>query len=647
MSVSNSVRKSILTLSAVFSIAGSAWSQQHTEYIPPDELKKLSMQELADLEITTVSRRPEKLSEIASAVQVITTEDIRRSAATNIPEALRLLANLQVAQLDVRHWVISARGFNSVYSNKLLVMIDGRTVYSPLFAGVFWDVQSVPLEDVDRIEVISGPGGTIWGANAVNGVINIITKKAKDSQGGYLLLGGGLKTRAIPEFRFGDKIGKQWYYRGYGQYFNRDYSEFRENLSAREKWEFFQGGFRLDGELSEKDQVMLQGNFYYGERPVSPPSTADGQNLMGQWRHLFSERAETIIGIYADRTWRRDSLSGIGDQLITLDFDIHHNLVFDTHRMTFGAGYRRMKDETSNYTLVHGFIPKDRDLDLFSAFVQDEIALLDDKLKFTAGVKFQHNEFSGFEWQPSMRLAWLPWKSFMIWSAVSRAIRAPSRIDVDYFIPAYHVPSDEPSVAGGPDFTSEKLMAYEWGSRVQMPFGLILSLSTFYNKYDDLYSVENLPNTLQFQVKNGIRGNSYGAEVMVHVQPVRSWTIRGGYTYFEKTLKRKPESLALPITLTNLGRDADHQYRIHSMLNLPGNVQFDLVFRRMGELPASQFDQATPAYHELDARIGWQIGSVEIAVAGQNLLDRSHVEFQQVKIPRNFYGKIVWRFSNE
>src|SRR5438477_3979741 len=365
--------------------AGSALAQTYAASGAPSELKKLSLEQLLDLEVTSVSRRPEKLSETASAIQVITQEDIRRSGATSLPEALRLASNLQVAQADARQWAISARGFNNTLANKLLVMIDGRAVYTPLYAGVFWEVQNVLLEDVDRIEVVSGPGGTLWGANAVNGVINIITRSAKDTQGLLVTGGGGSLLQDFGAVRYGGAAGSNFFYRIYGQRFDRNNSVLANGNNARDQWDMTQGGFRTDWFPSDANTVTFQGDSYAGSEQGAPADTkVDGQNALGRWAHAFSEQSELQVQMYFDRTWRRVP-NQFAEDLKTYDFDIQHRVAWgDRQTIVYGAGYRLMQDRVKNSPAI-SFLPPDRDLQLFSGFVQDEITLAPERVKFARG----------------------------------------------------------------------------------------------------------------------------------------------------------------------------------------------------------------------------------------------------------------------
>ncbi|HEY3405740.1 MAG TPA: TonB-dependent receptor [Ohtaekwangia sp.] len=624
-----------------FSVASCDLYAQAQQESAGGNLKKLSIEELMEVEVTSVSRQPEKLTEVASAVQIITQEDIHRSGATSIPEVLRLSPNLQVAQLSSQHWIISARGFNAGFSNKLLVMIDGRTVYSPLFAGVFWDAQQVVLEDVERIEIISGPGATVWGANAVNGVINIITKRARDTQGLFVTAAAGSYLRGQYVARYGGQIGSRTYYRVFAQHNNRD-NTFRSDGSDKDdRWYITQAGFRMGVEASESSSFSIQGNVYSGTEKTLPEESAiDGQNIMGRWNYAFSETSEMSLQLYFDRTWRRDIPSTISDELETYDLDFQHHFKWGSvQHVVWGLGYRLMEDKTQNATPIVGLVPQDRNMDLFSSFIQDEIRVAD-PLKFIIGAKFQHNEFSGFEIQPSARLAWQVNSRNTVWAAASRAIRAPSRIDVDYQLPTYDVPDGVPNVDGGPNFDSEKVLAYELGYRTQLSKKITLSLASYYNIYDDLYSVEALPNTVTYQIQNGVEGNSRGIEFSGTADILPDWRLRGGYTYFYKNLEPKPGHIA---NTAVLGNDAENIVLIQSTVTIVKYLQVDAVFRYIDQLP----EPLVSDYFSYDVRLAWVTKHWEFSVVGQNLYEKRHIEYateQTAEIPRSIYGRISWRY---
>src|SRR5882724_10229959 len=385
----------------------SAFVQAQVTTPSPSELKRLSVEALMDIEVTSVSRRPEKLSETASAIQVITDEDIRRSGAAKLPEALRLASNLEVAQVDSRQWAISARGFNNTTANKMLVLIDGRTVYTPLYAGVFWDVQDPLMEDIDRIEVISGPGATLWGANAVNGVINVTSKSATDTQGLLFMGGGGTELRGFSSVRYGGQLSSKAHYRVYGKFFDRNSVVLRNGQDAADDWHMGQGGFRMDWDTSKSNLFTLQGDYYSGRmgQRHTDDTVVDGGNVIGRWSHSFSERPDLKLQLYYDRT-HRNVPNTFAEVLDTYDVDFQHRFPLgDRQAIVWGFGYRLNKDNVTN-SVGLAFLPPRVSRQEFSGFVQDEIALVKDRLHLTIGTKIEHNAFTGFEYQPSGRLAW-------------------------------------------------------------------------------------------------------------------------------------------------------------------------------------------------------------------------------------------------
>src|SRR6266436_4982228 len=454
----------ILVMIALLFFAGHSFAQTQNTNTNPNALRTLSLKELMDIEVTSVSKRPEKLSETASAIQVITKEDIRRSGVTSLPEALRLASNLEVAQVDSRQWAISARGFNNTTANKMLVLIDGRTVYTPLYAGVFWDVQDSFIEDIDRIEVISGPGATLWGANAVNGVINVTSRNSKDTQGLLFSGGGGTELRGLSSVRYGGQLSSNAHYRVYEKFFDRGSGVLSNGQDAVNGWHMGQGGFRVDWDASKANLFTLQGDLYtgrMGQRNMDD-TAVDGGNVVGRWSHRFSERSDLKLQLYYDRTHRRVP-NTFAEVLDTYDVDFQHRFPLgDRQSIVWGLGYRVNRDDVTNSPGL-AFLPARVSRQSFSGFVQDEIALVKDRLQLTIGTKIEHNAYTGFEYQPSARLAWKASRRQMIWGAISRAVRTPSRIDRELF-----VPGRQPFLlAGGPGFLSENLSAYELGYRTQ------------------------------------------------------------------------------------------------------------------------------------------------------------------------------------
>lgn len=604
------------------------------------KLKALSIEELMEIEVISLSRMPQKITEVASAIQVITNEDIRRSGATNIPEALRLFSNLQVSQLNSSAWVISARGFNTVFANKLLVLIDGRTVYTPLFGGVIWDLQSVFLEDVERIEVISGPGGSLWGANAVNGIISIITKRARDTQGLMLTAAGGDFMKMNFGARFADSIGSKTYYRLYAEHTERNGTFRPDGTRNVDSWQNTQVGFRVGLYPTKDDQFAIQGDVNLGNRESTVEgSVFDAQNVLARWARKVNETSNFSLQMYYARYWTNDPLT-LGDEMKTFDLDFQYKLAIGTrHNIVWGAGYRHVADHVINRSFA-GLLPEKRVMPIYSGFIQDEISLTP-KTRLTIGSKILHNVFSGLEIQPSMRLAFSLNERNTVWTAVSHVTRQPSRFDVDYYLPLELQPSNVPSVAGGPNFDSEKLNSFEAGYRVEPSSRIMLSLAGYYNIYNDLYSVEALPGTQTLQIQNGTEASTWGTEFSGTYQVTKGWRLRGGFTYFSKDLRAKDGHTHDPSYLSN---DAKHQMVLQSMLNLPLNLKLDIVARYVDYVPASFATARIPEYGTADVRLAYEYKAMEISVTGRNIVRDRHSEYDVLKIPRNFFGRLTFRF---
>ncbi|MDH3446311.1 MAG: TonB-dependent receptor plug domain-containing protein, partial [Deltaproteobacteria bacterium] len=544
----------VACLAAAYVLAGSARGQSSFA-----DLTRLSLEELMNVEVTSAAKKEQKLSAVAAAIYVITQEDIRRSGATSIPEALRMVPGLSVARVDANKWAISARGFNSFFANKLLVLMDGRSVYTPLFSGVFWDVQDAVLEDVDRIEIIRGPAGSLWGANAVNGVINIITKNAKDTQGGLLSGGGGNEERGFGQLRYGAKLADDVFFRAYGKYFNRD--NFKDTFPGRanDQWHVGRGGFRLDAGVGEKDSITLQGNYYDGQfsnkmavTSLTPPlqsfglaqSPMSGGNLVGRWRHIISATSDLELQVFYDRTERDTPL--VSETRQTADFELQHKLQpTDAYQLIWGVGYRysgsRLKD---SFTVM--FNPKRRNDQLFSAFVHNEFDLMRDRLRLTLGSKFEHNDYTGFEVQPNARLTWMVNAEHTVWGAISRAVRTPAQFEHDVRANALALAGPSAScpfpgtclvsVFGRSGYRSENLVAYELGYRGQLTKRLSLDVATFYNVYNDLHASQQgtpfvepdpLPAhlTLPFRLVNKMDGEAFGIEASAKWNATDYWKL--------------------------------------------------------------------------------------------------------------------------
>lgn len=633
--------RAVLVFFAVCCPAGLAVAQEmKSDTASTLELKRKSLEELMQLDIISLSKREEKLLEAAANVHVITQEDIRRSGVSTLPEALRLAPNLTVAQVDSRQWAISSRGFNGTTTNKLLVLIDGRSVYTPLFSGVFWDVQHVFLDDLDRIEVIGGPGGTLWGANAVNGVINVITKSSSDisSQGLRVAAGAGSNERGFGGIRYGGRFGDQASYRFYGMYLDKGESKLSTGSGAADQWNMGQGGLRIDWESGDQDAITLQGDLYDGaiDQPVNDDVIVRGHNVLGRWRRGLGERSDFELKLYVDRAYRK--IPGtFGENLNTYDVDFQNTFsIGERHTLIGGVGFRYSDDRVEN-TSALAFLPSHLALRLYTGFVQDEFAIVENSLSLTLGSKFEHNDFTGFEYQPSARVSWLLEEQEFLWAAVSRAVRTPSRIDRDLY-----APGTPPHfiIAGGPNFKSEKLIAYEagyrWASKV-----ITLDITAFYNSYDDLRSLEPGPPPI---LQNGLEGNSYGAMLVLNYQVTDSWRLRTGYTHLQKKFQLKPWSKDVNKGQGE-GNDPRHAVKIYSSVDLLEGVQLDTWLRVVDKLPNAT--AAVPAWTELDVTVGWDIfDRLNVSVTGKNLLDKRHPEFgapaTRKEMERSVSGRIRW-----
>ena len=609
----------------------------------PSAVRKMSVEELMSIEVTSVSMNPEKLLDAASAIQVVTGEDIRRSGATSLPEALRNVSNLEVAQIDSRQWAISSRGFNNLFADKLLVLIDGRSVYTPLYAGVYWDVQDTVLEDVDRIEVISGPGATQWGANAMNGVINVTTKSAKDTQGALLVGGTGTDLTQSEMVRYGGEVLHNVYYRVYAKYFDRGDSVSPTGQKSNDAWRMAQVGFRIDSDAVATDHLTLQGDAYDGkEGQVGPDSIrTSGDNVLGRWSRRFVDGSDVDVQLYRDHTHRRIPGSFTQD-VTTYDLDVRqHRSLGERQAIVWGFGYRRIEDNILN-TPANAFLPPEVSRQIFSGLFQDEFEVSKDLFHLTLGTKIEHNDYTGVEIQPSARFAWTPAPNQTVWTAVSRAVRTPSRIDRDLYSPA----TPPYRIAGGNDVVSEKLISGEVGYRVQLESAVGVSISTFYNSYDDLRSLEPLTPPLAFPViaSNGLEGHSSGAELAADWTVSREWRLKAGYT--ELRVHSEPQGGSIDrSTRDSIARDPNHQVSLHSLLELTDRWDLDADARYVS---AVQY-QRLPGYAEADLRVGWRPTSgLEISLSAQNLLHSHHPEFNSPatrrEIPRGMYLKATCAF---
>ena len=653
---------------------------QATQGVP--DVTKLSMEDLMNMQVTSVSKRSQKVADAAAAVFVITQEDIRRSGATSIPDALRMVPGLEVAQIDQNKWAIGSRGFNGRFDNKLLVLIDGRSVYTPLFSGVYWNVQDVVLEDVDRIEVIRGPGATLWGANAVDGVINIITKSAKATQGGLVSAGAGSQEATAETVRYGSKVKDNTYYRVYGKYYDWYPSIDPTGTTASDGWHALRGGFRVDSNVTTRDSITVQGDLYhdnFGETLTVPSLTSptfwstypnngreSGGDLLGRWNHSFS-RSSTSLQMYYDRTNIADP-TVFGDHESVYDIDFQHDIhLGESQELVWGLGYRSIRD-TNGSSFTVALLPDHSSLNQYSAFVQDEVNLLDNHMHITVGSKFEHNPFTGFEFEPNVRVLGTLTNKQSVWAAVSRAVRTPALTEEGLqlnvgIVPPGTAPFNSPlplveAIFGSPQFGSEDLLAYEVGYRVQATNSFSLDIAAFYNNYTNLRSAEPgapilvgspVPSyvVLPFVASNKMSGGTYGIEPFAEWKILPRWKLMGSYSFLRMNIHKNANSLDPTPDLPN-GASPRHQYYFRSSLDLPKHFEQDLMLRYVDKLPSLNM----PSYYSLDLHIGWKpISQIQLSFGAQNLLNSQHLEFipefintLPTQVRRTYFGSIAWTF---
>ena len=669
-------RAALIVLLVLAGLVKQSFADPQNDQANDKPLKQLTLAELGNVEVTTTSKEPEEVWNTPAAVFVITQEDIRRSGATSIPEVLRLAPGVEVARVDSDHWSVGIRGFGAVLASKLLVLIDGRSVYTPLFAGVYWQAQATPLEDIERIEVIRGPGGTIWGANAVDGIINIITKSAKDTHGALASLGGGNVDQGTSGFRYGDANSRGFNYRVYGMGFDRG-AEFHPAGTNFDEWRMGQAGFRTDWDGGTRDTFTFQGDIYSegaGEATTyalySPPSqvnacgTADltGGNLLGRWKRVLNEGSDFQLQAYFDRTNHFEPEFGETRDTFDVDF-LDHLTLPGRQNFLWGLGARVSPSNLIQLVPSIDFLPQHQTDLIYSGFVQDEIAFFNHRLSLTVGTKLEHNNYTGFDVQPSGRLLWNRTPRESLWGSVTRAVRTPSRLDEEIQLTDFATVTPLPvylRVSGNPQFQSEELIAYETGYRRLVTPHFYVDVALFYNDYNDLYSfqvgtffLETSPSPvhaiLPLLTSNGIRGTTKGFEVSPDWKPVNGWELRASYSYLDMELENKPGSNDPTSVPGYQGSSPRHQVVIQSFVNLPKKLEFDQTYRYVSALPG----QTVASYQTMDARFGWHITrELELSVGGQNLLQPHFAQYGgdpggPVEVKRSAYAKLVWRFGKK
>lgn len=573
------------------------------------ELRGLSIDQLGNIDVTSVSRRAEPLSEAAAAIYVITAEDIRRSGAITLTEALRLAPNLEVARQDALSYAISARGFNGIdSSNKLLVMIDGRSIYSPIQSGVFWDQNQVPLDDIERIEVISGPGGTQWGANAVNGVINIITKDSRDTLGGLAdLKAGPVNQNGL--LQYGGTLGRNGTYRVYGEGFGVGHTDLPGGVSARDDWHGGQTGFRADWQTGP-DAAMVEGDLYRNTDAFN--GRQYGSDLLGRWTHQFADGSHLEVQTSFDEQSR--VVTGASDWYASYDLQAQHSFSTGRHNVVWGGEYRLIQDDFVNGSNFFTLVPTRRTLSVGNVFAEDAIAITK-VLKLTAGLKLEDSTFTGLDYLPSLRLGWRVSGNTFLWAAISRAVHTPSRIDRELQAPGFLLPAV--------DFTTEKLIAYEFGYRGRPTRSTSLSVSFYFDQYSDLRTTDELPtNPVTFQLGNNRSGYIYGVEAWGDWQAMPWWRLSAGLNLMHKNLHVKSGVVTVNAS-QSVGDDPGYQVFLRSSMDLPHHLELDVGLRAIAGLP----DPVVQSYVEADARLGWHVTpSLELSISGYNLLSPHHGE---------------------
>ena len=645
-------------------LAPAIWAQPN--------LLDLSLEQLMNIQVRSVSKKAQRLSRTAAAVFVLNTEDIRRSGATNLPDLLRLVPGVQVARLDANAWAVSIRGFNARYSNKVLVLVDGRTAYAPDFGGVFWDQQDLPLENIERIEVIRGPGGTAWGANAVNGVINITTMDSRARSGALLSLTGGSEPAGAALFEYAAPVPTRGAYRIFGRFTDTADWRLADRTSAGDGWHRGHGGFRSDWQLTGRDSLTVQGDLFHngaGQRRwsayalglpfqsvISQSIEVNGGNLLARWSRTFSDVSSLQVQAYYDRFSRADL--GVVESIDTLDTDFQFRLPLGTrHDVVWGGGYRvtRSGANVPNPSLFWGPYRTDP---LYSFFAQDEISI-GQRFSVSLGSRLEHNAYTGLEYEPSLRFAWAATPHQTFWASASRAIRQPSRLETSVDVELGRFPVQPGMTAivrlsGNRNLQAEELREVEIGYRSQLTGSFSLDITGFTGWYRHLqWTTLSAPQPISAAeivmaaaFKNIDHGWTYGAELAATWEATSRWRISPGYAF--AGLATAPDRVfAEPRTPQPGLQPAKHVVHLRSLVDLTRNTEFDLSLYRTTRLP----DAGISGYTRLDARISRRFAeSTEASIVGQNLLEPRHLEFLDhagilsSEVPRSIYGKLTWRF---
>jgi iron complex outermembrane receptor protein len=692
MQTKPSVRLALLFLVPALLDCRPGWAE-----VESTDLTASSLENILAMPVTSAAKKSQVLAEVAAPVTVITSEDIRRSGATTIAEVLRMVPGFHVARVRAHNWALSSRGFDEPFANKLLVLQDGRELYLPLFAGMLWNIHDPPLKDIDRIEVVRGPGAAIWGANAVNGVVNIITKSARDTQGAYVEAGGGTEERAFGVARYGAAAGQHTHWRGYVKGRIVDDGEALDNVPDDEDgWKDVRGGFRLDRETeetafsvreTEETAFSVQGELFYlpfGNSYVLPAETFPyttieteddnydfGGHLLARWTRNLGATGFLDLQAYYDRRDLVDVV--IEEDRNTWDLEFRHRFLLGKHQdLVWGGGLRYMDTETDG-TLAVRLDPADNEDTLIHGFAHDEVALVTDKLHLIVGGRLEHNDYSGTEWHADARTLWRPAPKQSLWAGVSRATRSPAQVEVPGRLRTPAFPPGDPQnplptfaaldIQGSDGFTSEKLVALQAGYRGNLNDRFHFELAWFRNWYDDLRSLETRSVTpaddpmglslVQTKVGNQMEADSWGAEVEVLWRILPWWRIQVAYTFIDLDLEPKGDSTDGFTEEQTEGLTPEHQIDMRAMINLPENVELDLWARWVDDLERGSPPQGVDDYWNLDVRLAWRPrDTLELSVVGQNLLEESHLEFPLIlpvaQVPtekqRGVYAKVACSF---
>jgi iron complex outermembrane receptor protein len=642
-----------------------------------DDLTKLSLEDLMNVEVTSVSRQKQRIADAPAAITVINQDDIQRSGLTNLPDLMRLVPGMDVERVDANKWLVGARGnFSGLFADDLLVLMDGRTLYSPLFGGVFWDQQDYILQDLQRIEVIRGPGATLWGSNAVNGVINITTKDARDTQG-WLLNGLGGNEEQNAAVRFGGQIDDKTFFRVYGKFRNFDDFFTAADNEAHDGWQDYRGGFRIDRYATPHDTFTLQGDVYTSRQdeqllaPVlGPPFSSQvndlynssGANILGRWRHQISDTADFSLQMYYDEFARDQAFFDYKQHIYDIDFQSRFAL--SRHQeVVWGFGGRLDTDRTEG-GVFGSFIPPRQDNYLLNAFVQDGISIIPDRLVWFIGSKFEYNNYTHMEYQPSTRLLWTPDSHNTVWGAVSRAVRIPARWENSLSLNAADTPTPagipaQVLTVGNPNLKSEQLTSFELGYRVQPAKTLSFDVATFFNRYDHMHSTDPLPTSIvptptphvlvPLGAGNNISGETFGAELAANWQVNSKWRLSGSYSFAQFQFHTK--GLDPTTEAGDENSSPRNQFQLHSYYDILRNLQLNSSLYYAERTGGGATSGAAPSIMRADVSMTWRPWeNLEITGGVQNIFDDRHPEFGTAsvfvnsEVPRTYFGEVTWRF---